>query len=97
MKTTFSKSSYRLFGFVKSDQYGKKYDAVLASVKTGKQVKIPFGKRDAMHYKDVTGLSLYCDYDSLDDDLRAKYRSRFDNKKKDPNYSEEYFDREYLW
>ncbi len=94
---SYSTKSYLFIGLQPSESYGKKYDAILVSIKTGKQIKLPFGERDHNHYKDATSLNMYSDYNGLNEEHRHQYRITHSRKLIPNQYSEAYFNLKYLW
>lgn len=93
----FDKTEYRLEHFQRSKTTGKKYDAILTNLKTGREVRVPFGDTHFQQYKDVTGLKLYTKLDHLNLDRRRLYRIRHANDIREGYFSPGYFSMRYLW
>ena len=94
----YSDKEYNFLKFERSKNTVKKYDAILENKQTKKKVRVPFGQKGYMHYKDNTGLKIYSNLDHNDPERRKAYRARHganDYQKK--KYSPAYFSYFYLW
>ena len=90
-------SEYVLKGFEKSKTRNKMYDAVLMYLRTGKQVRVPFGDTRYQNFKDETGLNEYPELVHGDQKRRQAYRLRHYAYLKPGTFSPGFFSWYYLW
>ena len=72
----YPKTDYAFENFEPSQRLHKKYNAVLRNIRTGRQVRIPFGDTRYEQYKDNTGLGLWSHKDHGDEKRKRAYWSR---------------------
>ena len=90
-------SQWDLLGFEKSHISGKKYNAVLASKRDGRELRIPFGSTGYWQYEDSTGMNLYKDRNHYDIRRRYRFQQRHFRNLVPGMYSPSYFSYHYLW
>ena len=90
-------SQWDLLGFEKSHISGKKYNAVLASKRDGRELRIPFGSTGYWQYEDSTGMNLYKDRNHYDVRRRYRFQQRHFHSLVPGMYSPSYFSYHYLW
>ena len=93
----YSMGEYDLIDFEKSHLPKKKYNAILANKKTGREVKIPFGARGMEQYKDLTPLGLYKNYNHYDDERRRRFIKRMKGFVRKGFYSPAWLSIKFLW
>jgi hypothetical protein len=93
----YSMADYDLIAFEKSHLPKKKYNAILANKKTGREVRIPFGAKNYYQYEDSTGLNLYKKFNHYDPERRRRFQKRHEGFLRKGMYSPSYFSFFYLW
>ena len=85
----------KLVKFRKSTNKNKKYDAILSDGSV-----VPFGSINHEHYRDITPLKLYSNFDHLDQNRKINFRKRFKDlylANKNNLHSPIYWSWNYLW
>lgn len=93
----YSIQQNKLIGFEKSNRKNKMYNAILKNIKTGKQIKVPFGDKTYMNFSDKTGLNAYPHLIHGDKKRRTNYRKRHKVYLKKGYYSPSFFSYHFLW
>jgi hypothetical protein len=88
---------YRVAGYRRSHRKGKKYDAILKNIASGKLAVVPFGALGYQQYRDSTPLGLYTSGDHADLKRRRLYRQRHAKDLRTGYYSPGYFSYYKLW
>ena len=93
----YAMRDYDLIGFERSHLPRKKYNAILADKRTGREVRVPFGAKGYEQFSDTTGLNLYQGWDHNDKKRRTRFVKRHIGFLKPGMFSPSYFSIHYLW
>lgn len=88
---------YRFVRNEKATQKNKKYQAILVSERTQREIRVPYGDSRYEQYRDSTGLDAWSHRNHLDKARRKKYKDRHQGFIKPGHYSPGYFSMKYLW
>jgi hypothetical protein len=91
----YSKRLYKLVGYQKSVDTGKKYDALLERRSDKRIIRVPFGDSKYSNYQDKTGLNLYTSTGDIA--KRRLYRARHRKDLREGFYNPGYFSWYCLW